>query len=260
MTDLANRTPSEPGTEGAGRVPVTPLGAPPVDTIPGVIERLAAIQSWLEEHAPRRRHDGIACFNFLYHVITQRVLEWIEDGRFTDREYLTQLDVVFANRYFDALRAYDADPDSAPSSWDALFERRDQTGIAPMQFAVAGVNAHVNFDLPLSAVTVCERMGRELGQGTQRADYDMVNAVFAEEMQTLRRHFEDRFERWIDEHVLAHVEDALGNFSVEAARDTAWANAEVLWSLRRHDGAEREFVESLDRLVGLAGRGVLIHL
>ena len=237
-----------------------PMSKPPVTTVSEAVARLAEIQAWTEQNSSRRQHDGIACFSYLYHVVTARVLDSLEKGRFDDCDYLAHLDVVFANRYFDALRAYSTDPTSTPSSWDPLFECREHAGIAPMQFAVAGVNAHVNFDLPMALVAVCEQMGRELGEGSQRNDYDRVNLVFADEMQTLRRHFESHFERWIDEQVLSHLENVLGNFSVEAARDTAWDNAQVLWSLRGQDCPEHAFIDSLDRLVGLAGRGVLTHL
>lgn len=259
MTHLVDsRRPPTGASAGAGP---NPFRLPPVETVPEAIERMATIQAWVEANAARGPHDGIACFNFLYHVITNRVLEWIEEGEFDDAEYLTMLDVVFANRYFDALRAHDADPEEgAPRSWHALFERRSHDRITPLQFAVAGVNAHVNFDLPLAVVETSERLDRRPGSGTQRSDYDKVNLIFAEEMESLRQHFEGRLELWIDENVLGHVDDVLGNFSVEAARDTAWANAEIVWSMRDLGGVRDLFVGSLDRFVGFAGRGVLIHL
>ncbi len=238
----------------------SPLEAPAPTTVPDVIGHLTAIQSWVEERSVGGKHDGVACFNFLYHQITCRVLEWIDGGRFADANFLTTLDVAFADRYLAALRADEVDPKTAPSSWEALLECRDERRISPLQFAVAGVNAHVNFDLPCAVVATCEQLGTEPNSGTQRADYDKVNEIFAEEMQSLRRHFENHFERWLDEWVLGHVENALGNFSVVAARDTAWAQAEVLFALRRHHEVEDGFVSSLDHLAGLAGRGLLVHL
>jgi len=239
---------------------LSPLGAPEPTTVPEVIDHLRAIQSWVEENTDGGKHDGVACFNFLYHQVTCRVLEWIDSGRFADANFLTTLDLVFAGRYLAALRADEVDPQTAPSSWEALLEVRNERRISPLQFAVAGVNAHVNFDLPCAVVATCERLGTEPNSGTQRADYDKVNEIFAEEMQSLRRHFENHFERWLDEWLLGHIENVLGNFSVEAARDTAWAQAEVLFALRRHQEDDSGFVKSLDHLAGLAGRGLLVHL
>jgi len=241
-------------------IAMSPLQAPAPTSVPDVVDHLAAIQTWVEANAKGGDHDGVACFNFLYHQVTGRVLEWIDAGRFADANFLTTLDLVFAGRYLAALRADAADPKTAPNSWEALLESRDERRISPLQFAVAGVNAHVNFDLPCAVVATCELLGTEPNSGTQRADYDKVNDIFAVEMQSLRRHFENRFERWMDEHILHHVENVLGNFSVVAARDTAWAQAEVLFSLRQHHLGDQQFVDSLDHLAGLAGRGLLVHL
>jgi len=253
MTDASTSTIGGGGT-------VSPLTAPAPTTVPGVIDQLASIQTWVEANSAGGKHDGVACFNFLYNQITCRVLEWIEAGKFADPKFLTTLDVVFAGRYLAALRADAADPKTAPSSWEALLESRNEHRISPLQFAVAGVNAHVNFDLPCAVVATCEQLGTEPNAGTQRADYDTVNDIFAQEMESLRQHFESRLEHWVDEHLLHHIENVLGNFSVVAARDTAWAQAEVLFALRRHHEDDQKFVDSLDGLAGLAGRGLLVHL
>jgi len=205
-------------------------------------------------------HDGVACFNFLYHQITSRVLEWINLGKFADGHFLSTLDLVFAGRYLSALGADAAQPKTAPSAWEALLESRSNGEIAPWQFAVAGVNAHVNFDLPCAVVATCERLGTEPNSGSQRADYEKVNDIFALEMKSLRHQFENRVERFLDDHLLSHVENVVGNFSVEAARDVAWANAEVLFDRRRHREDAQRFVASLDRTVGMAGRLLLVHL
>ncbi len=55
--------------------------------------------------------------------------------------WFKQLDVVFADLYF---RAYDAardDPDAAPRAWVSLFAARAERAIAPIQFALGGMNA-----------------------------------------------------------------------------------------------------------------------
>lgn len=237
-----------------------PLTAPAVRTVPEVIERLAAIQDYTVTHEPTGIHDGLACFNYLYHVITTRVQKHLDEDFFADPAYLICLDVTFANRYLDAIRAHENLPRLAPKSWKALLESRSEEHIAPMQFAVAGVNAHVNFDLPCAVVKTCQTLGYELGTGHQRADYDKINDIFKEEMTELRRHFESQLLRWVDERLLSKVEDHLGNWSVEAARDTAWSHAEHLWSLHQNQIKESAFISGLDKMAGLAGRGVLAHL
>jgi len=52
-------------------------------------------------------HDGVACFNHLYKVITAEINNKInEGGFFHDNEFVNQFDAVFADRYFDAMQRY----------------------------------------------------------------------------------------------------------------------------------------------------------
>jgi len=223
-----------------------------VETIPEVLSRLEAIQSYTEARSPLKNQDGVASFNFLYRIITARIFDHVGTGYFPDDAFITRLDVAFANRYLDALRSHAAASGQTPRSWKALFDRRSNPGVTPLQFAVAGVNAHVNFDLAWAVVTTCTDMDRDPEEGVQRATYDRVNDVFAEEMRRLRQHFEGRLARWIDDLVLARVEDVLGNWTVEASRAQAWNLATLLWRIRHVDAAEDLALEIQDRASGLA--------
>jgi Family of unknown function (DUF5995) len=62
------------------------------------------------------------------------------------------------------------------------------------------------------------------------------------------------------EHLLGDVDDAVAIWKVSKARETAWANAETLWALRGVPAVRADFVKALDRLVGLAGHGLLRSL
>lgn len=251
---------SSPSSPAASPPPENPLLAGRVDSVPEVLTRMTQIQDHIEAREPLGPRDGVACFNFLYRIITSNVLAKIGTGFFHDDHFLTRLDVAFANLYFDALRANELDPETVPSSWEALIERRSEERVTALQFAVAGVNAHINFDLCRAVVATCEELDREPDFGSQRRDYDRVNGIFAEEMERLRQHFEGRLALWVDENILLHVDDAIGNWSVEAARDTAWEYAELLWAVRDLEFAERQLVKNLDRLVGLVGRGLLVRV
>ena len=41
-------------------------------------------------------------------------------------------------------------------------------------------------------------------------------------------------------------------------RDAAWTNAQALWALRGETTLRDEFLETLGRMVGFAGRGLLV--
>src|SRR6202049_2258339 len=99
-----------------------------------------------------RSSDGLKWFNLLYLRVTQAVYEKPPAGGWGDQEWLTQLDLTFAQLYFDALASSCLDPTKVPRAWSALFQARDNSGIERVQFALAGINAHINHDLPLAAV------------------------------------------------------------------------------------------------------------
>src|SRR5690348_4328557 len=111
--------------------------------MPEVIERLQAIDASLPTA------DGVAWFTKLYLRVTEAVATHVATAAaFKHPAFLTRLDVVFANLFFDAVQADARDPATVPKAWAPLFEARSANGIAPIQFAFAGMNAHINRDLP----------------------------------------------------------------------------------------------------------------
>jgi hypothetical protein len=174
---------------------------PPVSSVGEAITRMEEIGVLLEQTSPRGDSDGLACLNYLYTTITKRVKEGIDGGLFEDRAFLTQLDIDFANKYLDALRTYVTNEKKTPRSWHVLLERRLNTDIESIQFAVAGVNAHVNYDLALALVMTCSALRTEPNHGTQHEDYLRVNEIFSEEMETLRQHYLGGTARAVDDAV-----------------------------------------------------------
>jgi hypothetical protein len=237
----------------------TAIGVPPTD-VHGVVDRLKAVQAIAEANPPRDKTDGLACFNYLYTLITSDVLEQIQAGNFfQDNVYLNALDVEFAKRYFRAVCAYEQVAASAPRSWGVLLDQRGAADISELQFAVAGVNAHVNFDLGFAVVAACQALGRDLGAGTQRADYQKVNDIFAANMHDLRHHFETWLERDLDQSVCDQVNNWVDDMIVVGSRDAAWEAAEHAWALRDDPAKFEKMVGVVDHLVSLTGQCVLMH-
>src|SRR5438034_7905522 len=108
------------------------------------------IMTTLEGALPR--NDGVWWFNHLYLRVTLAVRQAMTATTFRDPAFLERLDVVFGNLYFDAVAAGDPDSRAAPSAWRPLFESRRQRGLLSLQFALAGMNAHMNRDLPAGIV------------------------------------------------------------------------------------------------------------
>ena len=61
---------------------------------------------------------------------------------------------------------------------------------------------------------------------------------------------------WADE-ALGELDSVVAMWNVRRARAAAWVNAETLWAVRDVPFAGARFVVTLDRLVGLASRGLL---
>ena len=201
--------------------------------------------------------DGLKWFNLLYLRVTQAVYEKPPAGGWHDQKGLTQLDIIFARFYFDALANSCIDTTKVPRAWMALFEARDNPSIERVQFALAGINAHINHDLPLAVV----QTGKDLHISPDRnspeySDFENVNSVLSEVMPGTLNVLATGMlgELAQDTGTIGRL---LAMWSVKTARDTAWTNAELLWELQNLPSLSDDFMMVLDRMTGLAGRGLL---
>jgi hypothetical protein len=235
-----------------------PLIAPPVETIDDAIQRMEDITAYIVSTQTRGVADGVACFTFLYTTITKRVRDGINTGFFADGAFLSKLDVTFANRYFAALQAA-ATSQATPRSWQVLIDARADQRVESIQFAMAGVNAHINFDLALAVIDTCVALGTRPQDGSQHADYQKINQIFGEEMQNLREHFESSLVLSVDKAtspVLNLIDDNL----VVVLRDGAWEVAEHFAELRRVGVSEATLTKRLDEMAATSGRLLLTPL
>src|SRR4029079_13313944 len=77
---------------------------------------------------------------------------------------------------------------SEPSAWRPLFAGQSARGVAPLQFALAGMNAHINRDLPVALVTTCRALSLDLRESTpEHADFVRVNTLLAQVEQKIKR-------------------------------------------------------------------------
>jgi hypothetical protein len=225
-------------------------------SIPEVVARMGEIERSLP-HA-----DGVACFVGLYRQVTEDVNDGLEGSAFANPRFMERLDLAFASLFFAAVDADESEQGSAPPAWRPLFAARSQRGIAPIQFVLAGMNAHINRDLPLAVVATCDELAIALRSGSpEHADFVRINALLADVEAKIKK--ESYLPRWlggIDRllHRARRVDDVIAMWNIERARDAAWANAQALWTLRREPELAAEFVASLDRMVGFASRGLLL--
>jgi hypothetical protein len=227
-----------------------PAPSVPVTTVDGAIARMVAIDAALPAA------DGLACFNRMYLEVTRQVNSRLGQGFFADPAFMTHLDVAFASLYFDAADAA-GDPAAVPLAWRPLVEQRANTGIEPVQFALAGMNAHINHDLPLALVSTCAALATSPGAGAHFADYQKVDQLLDAAEQSVRQSFETEPEFAVDQHLIA-VNNLIGNWTINSARDLAWNNCLLLWEIRDDPIARALLADSLAGSAALASRLLLV--
>jgi len=224
------------------------VSAPAPTAIEEVIERMQQIDASLPNN------DGLKWFNRLYLSVTQQV-DLQPSTSWQDPTWLLNLDVVFAGFYLRALAGFlNGDP-TVPSSWTAMLEARYRGGIDRIQFALAGMNAHINHDLALALLATEAQTGIIPGPASpQHLDYQAVNQLLNSVMPSaLQMLATDTL------GVLAEDTGKIGRllafWDICRARDLAWDFAD---NLRRLPTLLRQpTLNAQDQLTGVLGRAIL---
>ena len=231
-------------------------------TVDEVVDRLTSIEAALDgfyapgavSPAARRDRpppiDGVACFNGMYLQVTEAVRAAL--GRFENRAFIERLDVLFAEFYFQAYAAAAAGA-WLSKAWAPLFKRREERHVLALQFAIAGMNAHINNDLAHALVLTWNELGVDPGGDTpERRDYERVNDILEHVETEIKGPLADDFIAGVDS-VFGTADDFLALWSIRRARDEAWERAELMRAL-----PTRELDGLFDRFVGFAGN-LLLH-
>ncbi|MEU0074340.1 DUF5995 family protein [Streptomyces sp. NPDC006332] len=217
----------------------------PVDA---VISRMRALDATLPPA------DGVAVFNRVYLAVTEAVDRRIDSGQFEDARAAITLDVRFAERYLAAVETV-REERRPPACWRPLFQMRRHPGVRPLQFALAGINAHIGHDLALAVVDTCRTLGCEPAEVED--EFDRVGDLLVSLEESIREELMPGPDLLQIADPLTHL---LGSWSLERARDATWTAARALWALRGLPDVAGEFTERLDAAVGLAGRMLLTPL
>ncbi|GAA3133416.1 DUF5995 family protein [Streptomyces echinatus] len=217
----------------------------PVDA---VVARMRALDAALPAG------DGVAVFNRVYLAVTEEVGRRLDSGEFPDPRAAGALSVRFAERYLTAVDTAAADR-RPPACWRPLFQLRRHPGVRPLQFALAGINAHIGHDLALAVVDACRTLGCR--PADLEDEFDRVGELLVALEERIREDLMPGPDLLQIADPLTHL---LGSWSLERARDATWAAARALWALRTCADVAEEFTERLDAAVGFAGRMLLTPL
>jgi hypothetical protein len=126
-----------------------------------------------------RSESHIGYFAALYKRITLAIQDAISDGVFDDGDRIDQLGIVFSQRYFNSLNAYFY-PDEYQGltlPWEVSFVGDQNHNAIMLQHMMAGLNAHITFDLGLATLAIA---GNSLD--TLAADFNRVNALLCSQI------------------------------------------------------------------------------
>jgi hypothetical protein len=182
--------------------------------------------------------DSRAIFAGMYRVLTENGVRSIEDGTYTDPDWVERLVVAFGNLYREAFYHFETgDYEQVPEVWLVVFEANRANEITAFQHGLLGVHAHINRDLPhaLAQATPPEKRSARFidFQRTNRMvvqSTEDVEAVVANTYGPALDGLDTRF-RKLDELLLGQL--------VSEWRQRAW------WNARFFDGNRPEWVERL---------------
>lgn len=223
---------------------------PPVST-DEIIQIMERLDTALTEN------DGLKWFNLLYLQVTQQIQQHPPQGGWKAPLWLNRLDVIFATRYFKAI-ADSLSGNPIPSSWQALFEARQRTGIDRIQFALAGMNAHINHDLALALLAINNEMHQGFAAGTpEHQDYQHVNDLLEAALPQALTLLATGILGQLAEDT-GKIGKLLAIWNVRVARDLAWDFAGHVQSL---PGQFQNFaLATQDQFTGALGRSLLVPI
>jgi hypothetical protein len=218
------------------------------DTIEAVATALDGVQKRLPPT------DGVKWFAWLYADVTRALVRLFHDGQMESPKFMGDLVIRFGNTFLDSV----AHPPKAPRAWRPLFERRHDADVAPLQFATAGLNAHVGSELPVGLADEAQKLGVDLAaDGAEHRDWQKVNSTIAAVEPGAKKYLLTGAVKELDT-VFGNVDDLMATWSVEAAREAAWAQGRAVWALRDVPLLRDPYVGTLERSTAMVCRLLLV--
>lgn len=192
--------------------------------------------------------DPLGIFAVVYLGVTRDVKSGIQEGRFDDGALMERLDVVFANRYLEALSQY-KNSEPCTQSWKIAFEAAQNQDFLILQHLLLGMNAHINLDLGISAAECVDaRRILELER-----DFMSINSVLAAKIDAVQ----DRLSAvspllFLLDWAGQRKDERFAEFSLIKARDQAWQLAVAL--SRQNENQQTLRIEAQDWAVAALGK------
>ena len=171
-----------------------------------------------------REQSKLGYFAALYRNVTVGVRDGIAAGRFEDGARMERFDVLFANRYFEALDRAWRD-EQTTHCWAVAFNAAQQWPPVILQHLLLGMSAHINLDLAIAAV--------EIAPGTQlpglKYDFFEITVLLSELIDSVQERI-DQVSPWFHliDQLGGRTDERLCAFAIAEVREAAWKLATEL--------------------------------
>jgi hypothetical protein len=183
-------------------------------TIDDVIDHLDRIIEW-----SIKAESHIGYFTVIYKRVTVAIREAINEGVFDNGSVIEQLDVAFGRRYFNALNAYfHSDTYKGLTlPWAVALSGDQDDHAIILQYMLAGLNAHITFDLGLGLIEVAPN-----SLGPLTGDYHRVGNLLCAQIPGIVKVIDElspdlRLTRWLLPNEIGLLKEALNKL-----REGAW--------------------------------------
>jgi Family of unknown function (DUF5995) len=172
--------------------------------------------------------DHRAVFATTYLTLTKQLLKTVkaDPGFFKQPKFFFREDALFANFYFDVIKAWNRG-EPVPDAWRIAFQTAATGEVNAAQDMLLGINAHVQNDMPF----VLAALGLRNKHGVSRKpDHDkanlVLNAGYAPVVEAVRRRYDPILS--LTNASWHPIDDVAGLEVVRAWRELVWRNAERL--------------------------------
>lgn len=195
--------------------------------------------------AAEANQSAIGYFAALYRRMTLAVADGIKQNKFENGPRMEKLDIVFAQRYFEALALYQIG--KAPTkSWKLAFDTAKSDQITVIQHLLLGINAHINLDLAIAASEISTKADIL----SLEKDFNQINTIISGLIDDTKLRMS---KIWLPFKIFTSLldteSDGIVNFSIKVARGFSWENAKNLTNSKPENNDQ--LIDNVDNTVSI---------
>lgn len=205
--------------------------------------------------------DPRAAFPDVYEIITRRVASEVArpDGVFCEPAWISRLAGRFCEAYLESLRlSFEGKPQFC-EAWDIAHKCSALGATVPVQEAMLGLSAHINYDLALGIYTNIVEHGaaddpRMIAR--YKRDHDVVNEILHDACYEAIERLIERHRCGLSEVTYRHARSAARWVTMQLLRRwraQVWDIVEALLAARS-EGERKQVVEAMGRRAALIGQ------